>query len=100
MEYSDSLLAAIRSEHHILLIGNKNPRNRGKVRNRTQVLVSTGIDHVDRIVRRVGDIEYSGLVVYGGVVEAALLPMCGQFYVAEMFEKIRDLPCRLRDIVL
>ena len=47
-----------------------------------------------------GDIEYSGLVVYGGVVEAALLPMCGQFYVAEMFEKIRDLPCRLRDVVL
>jgi hypothetical protein len=41
-----------------------------------QVLVSTGIDHVDRIVRRVGDIEYSGLVVYGGVVEAALLPVC------------------------
>jgi len=42
-----------------------------------QVLVSTGIDHVDRIIRRVGDIEYSGLVVYGGVIEAALLPVCG-----------------------
>jgi hypothetical protein len=76
-EYSNSFLAAIRSEHHILLVGNKNPCDPGKVWNRTQVLVSTGIDHVDRIVRRVGDIEYSGLVVYGGVVEAALLPVCG-----------------------
>jgi hypothetical protein len=65
-----------------------------------QVLVSTGIDHVDRIVRSVGDIEYSGLVVYGGVVEAALLPVCRKFYIAEMFEKIENLPCRLRDVVL
>ena len=47
-----------------------------------------------------GDVEYSGLVVYGGVIKAALLPMCRQFYISEMLEKIKDLPCRLRDIVL
>ena len=37
--------------------------------------VSSGIDHVDRVVRRVGDVKYSGLVVHGGVVEAAALLM-------------------------
>ena len=47
-----------------------------------------------------GNLEYSGLVVDGGVVEAALPLVCWQFYVAETSEKNRDLPCRLRDIVL
>ncbi len=41
-----------------------------------QILVSASIDHVDRIVRCVGDVEDSGFVVDGGVVEAALLLVC------------------------
>jgi hypothetical protein len=41
-----------------------------------QILVSAGIDQIDRIVRCVGDVEYSGLVVDGSVVEAALLQVC------------------------
>jgi hypothetical protein len=41
-----------------------------------QILVSAGIDQIDRVVRSVGDVEYSGLVVDGGVVEAALLQVC------------------------
>jgi len=48
----------------------------------------------------VGDVEGSRLVMYGGMVEAAVLLVYWQFYVAKMFEKVRDLPCTLRDIVL
>ena len=42
-----------------------------------QILVSVSIDQVDRVVRCVGNVEGSGFVVDGGVVEAALLPVCG-----------------------
>jgi hypothetical protein len=41
-----------------------------------QVLVSASIDQVDRIVRCVGDVERSRLVMDGGVVEAAFLLVC------------------------
>ncbi len=41
-----------------------------------QIPVGVGIDKVERVVRCVGDVEYSGFVVYGGVVEAALLLVC------------------------
>ena len=65
-----------------------------------QILVSASIDQVDRVVRCVSDVEYSGFVVDGGVVEAAFLLVCWEFYVAEMSEKIRDLLCGLCDVVL
>lgn len=41
-----------------------------------QILVSARIDQVDRVVRGVGDVECSGFVVDGCVVEAALLLVC------------------------
>lgn len=65
-----------------------------------QILVSVSIDQVDRVVRCVGNVEGSGFFVDGGVVEAAPLPVCGQFYVADMPEKIWDLPCGLCNVVL
>jgi len=74
-EHSHSFFAAVRSEHKILLVGNENACNPSEVWNRTQVLVGAGIDQVDRIVRCVGDVEYSRLVVNGAVVKAAPLLM-------------------------
>ena len=38
-----------------------------------QILVGAGIDQVERVVRCVGDVEYSGFVMDRGVVEAAFL---------------------------
>jgi len=72
-KHSHSLLATVGSEHEILLIRNKDTCNPGEIRNRTQILVSARIDQVDRVVGCVGDVEYSGFVMDGGMVEAALL---------------------------
>ena len=41
-----------------------------------QIPVSTSIDQVDGVVCGVSDVEYSGSVVDGSVVEAALLLVC------------------------
>ena len=99
-EYSDSFFAAVGSEYEILLVRNMNACDPNEIWNRMEILVRATIDQIYRVVCRVSDIENPGLVVDGGVVEAALLLVCWEFYVAEMSEKIRDLPCRLRDIVL
>ena len=40
-----------------------------------QIFVIARIDEVDRVVRGVGDVECSGFVLDGCVVEAALLLM-------------------------
>ncbi|HVH15680.1 MAG TPA: hypothetical protein VNA15_08190 [Candidatus Angelobacter sp.] len=76
-EYADGFLAAVRSEYEIPLVGNMNACNACEIWNRMQIFVGASIDQVDRIVRRMSDIESPGLVVDAGVVEAAFLLVCG-----------------------
>src|SRR5947199_4146927 len=59
------------------------------------------VDYIDGIIRSVSHVEGVRFDVDGGVVEAALVLVRWEFYVAEVSEaKPVNLPCWLGDIVL
>ena len=73
---SHRFLTTVGSEDEISLVRDKDTRNPREIWNRMQILVGVGIDQVDRVVRCVGNIEGSGFIVDGGMVEAAFLLVC------------------------
>src|SRR5262249_56956676 len=55
-EHSDGVLAAVRGEHQIRF-GDERPSDAGQPRNRLDVPPRRDVDHVDRVVRGVSDVD-------------------------------------------
>src|SRR5919198_5651379 len=62
-EHANGILATVRREHEV--VRNQRSGDRGKVRNGSDVSLNRDVDHIDGIVRGVGDVNPTGRLVYG-----------------------------------
>ena len=86
-KHGDGVLAAIGREDEIGVVGDQRARHRAQVRDGRDVLLRLDVDHVDGIVRGVGDVDPPGRLMHGGVIEAAGLRVLGQIDEPSMSER-------------
>src|SRR5439155_20759715 len=85
-EQTDRVLATVRGEHEPRWLVDERPRDAFEVRNRADVLAGSGLDDVDRVVGRMGDVQQATTSIDRRVVEATLADVFGQVDVAERLQ--------------
>jgi len=82
-EHPDRVLAAIGGEDELAFVAHKRACDRGQVRHREEMPTRDRIEHVDRIVGGVGDVDVATSRVDRGMIEAAAAGMGRQIDMAE-----------------
>ena len=82
-EDADRVLAAIRREEEIAFVRDEYARDALQSVDGLKETIGRGVNDIDIIVRRVGDVEPRRSVMNRSVIEAAILCMPGKLYGAQ-----------------
>src|SRR5262249_6351590 len=83
LEYRNGVLAPVGGEHQLALFGNQRTGHRGQAGDRFNVAVLGAVDHIDRVVCGMRNIETIGGRMNVGVIEAAFRSMRRKFDVSD-----------------